>query len=258
MMVEGNDLSDPQGGFYDILTNEQYGPRLNLCPRERFYYEISPGVCSGFLIGPQRLATAGHCVPDENYCKNWFWVFGYAISNEKDGPPMRLSPDQVYSCAKIVKTVQDDKGNDFAIIDLDRPVKGRKPLKLNLSDKVDAKAELVLIGNPEGMPTKIAAGGRIMSSDDISITAAINSYTGNSGSAVFNAKTWQVEGILIAGETDYVDDTRYNCRVSKICKKDDDCQGESIVKSSVIKEFVPRKIEAERDKKNSAAASSAI
>ena len=51
-------------------------------------------------------------------------------------------------------------------------------------------------------------------------SANLDTYGGNSGSAVFNANTGVVEGILVRGATDYVSDpSQGGCRVSNILGK---------------------------------------
>ncbi len=61
--------------------------------------------------------------------------------------------------------------------------------------------------------------------------ANLDTYGGNSGSAVFNAKTGVIEGILMRGENDYV--YKNGCRVSNVCASDA-CRGEDVTKLSSI------------------------
>ena len=44
--------------------------------------------------------------------------------------------------------------------------------------------------------------------------ANLDTFSGNSGSPVFNKRTKRVEGILIAGETDYTFDMNQGCNVT--------------------------------------------
>ena len=66
--------------------------------------------------------------------------------------------------------------------------------------------------------------------------ANLDTYGGNSGSAVFNAKTGVIEGILVRGENDYV--YKGNCRVSNVCASDG-CRGEDVTKLSAITATIP-------------------
>ncbi len=73
---------------------------------------------------------------------------------------------------------------------------------------------LVVIGRPSGLPTKVADGAQVRSVNDVFLVANLDTYGGNSGSAVFNAVTGVVEGILVRGDTDYVYNAQLGCRVS--------------------------------------------
>jgi V8-like Glu-specific endopeptidase len=98
-----------------------------------------------------------------------------------------------------------DNYNDFAIIKLDRKVAGREPLKFRTAGKIADATKLLVIGNPTGLPTKISDGGKVLinSQSNVFVTN-LDTFQGNSGSAVFDSTTGQVEGILIQGKTDYV------------------------------------------------------
>src|SRR5690606_7912461 len=98
----------------------------NLCSDQRFAAQVTPGSCSGFLVGPDVLVTAGHCVSNQKKCEDKFWVFGFTREEAAD---LTLSGENVYKCSQVLYQVlnQGDK-NDYAVIKLDRPVEGREPL----------------------------------------------------------------------------------------------------------------------------------
>jgi len=56
-------------------------------------------------------------------------------------------------------------------------------------------------------------------------TADLDTYGGNSGSPVFNARTHEVDGILVRGEMDF--EFHSGCQKSKRCGKND-CRGEEV------------------------------
>jgi hypothetical protein len=66
--------------------------------------------------------------------------------------------------------------------------------------------------------------------------ANLDTYGGNSGSAVFNAATGLVEGILVRGEQDYVQ--KGDCRVSNVCPADG-CRGEDVTKIAAVADKIP-------------------
>lgn len=57
--------------------------------------------------------------------------------------------------------------------------------------------------------------------------ANLDSFGGNSGSAVFNVTTEEVEGILVRGEADYKKKPGSSCGTPFKCK-DDACRGEDV------------------------------
>jgi hypothetical protein len=195
-------------GFFDLqdLTTLERGQ--NVCPSESFSQQPLGAMCSGFLVGPDTLVTAGHCYKTfstpEDVCKRFGWVFEYDMKSSSSDPTKSIPLDNVYLCKKIV-IAELSESNDFAIIKLDRKVVGRKPLKFRTSGKVSDSAELVVIGHPSGLPTKISDGGKVTrNTNPTNFSTTLDTFQGNSGSAVFDAKTGMIEGILIQGKTDYV------------------------------------------------------
>ena len=64
---------------------------------------------------------------------------------------------------------------------------------------------LCLIGHPWGLPTKVSHTAEVLKNDGLTwFMANLDSFEGNSGSAVFNELTGEVEGILVRGKPDAV------------------------------------------------------
>mgnify|MGYP000991441954 CR=1 FL=1 len=55
--------------------------KRGVCTSERFYAQPTSANCSGFLVGKNKLVTAGHCVKTKKDCKENYWVFGYKMNN---------------------------------------------------------------------------------------------------------------------------------------------------------------------------------
>lgn len=226
---------DEESGIASIQTRS-YSQSYNLCEDEPFYDQETAAFCSGSLVGPDLIMTAGHCVTSQSSCETMKFVFGFAITEEGKNPNSVPSGD-VYGCSKLLGRAQHNGGADWAIIQLDRTVTGHAPLKLNRSGNIPNGTPLIVIGHPAGLPTKVAGGAYVRSQgSEGHFVANLDTYGGNSGSAVFNAVTGRVEGILVRGERDYI--YRGNCRVSNVCA-DDGCRGEDVTRVSAVYDLVP-------------------
>ncbi len=198
-----------------------------ICAKERFSNQVSVANCSGFLVAPNILVTAGHCIKTDSDCSAFNWVFDYKVENAQQGA-IQVSPTSVYSCKKIISRKLDQTNkDDFAVIELDRKVLDRSPLAFRRKGKISKGSSVAVIGHPTGLPTKIADSAKVRSHADKYFVANLDTYGGNSGSAVFNTKTSEVEGVLVRGENDYIYNSTLGCQVSKICKTNG-CRGEEV------------------------------
>ena len=116
------------------------------------------------------------------------------------------------------------------------PHPGASPLPLRKNGKIEDKDLVILMGHPMGLPLKIDLGpngqGNTVrqNSHHLHFVANLDSYAGNSGSPVLNARTGLVEGILIGGEQeDFLLDTKNGCYQSKHCPLDA-CRGEAVLR----------------------------
>jgi V8-like Glu-specific endopeptidase len=176
------------------------------------------------LVSPDTVVTAGHCARTQESCVTTSFVFGFKLT-EPGLQPHAVPSDHVYSCQTLVHSVSLLTGEDFAVIKLDRPVTVADPLPLRLTGVISPGAGLRVVGHPSGLPVKIAGGAVVREVKDQYLVANLDTYGGNSGSAVFNEESGEVEGILVRGEMDY--ETQGNCRVSKRCASSG-CRGEDV------------------------------
>ena len=183
--------------------------------------------CSGFLVSRNLIVTAGHCVQSLKDCTDSKWVFDFKVDPAKP-ETIEVPTSAVYSCKRIIERVLDEvTKNDYALIQLDRYVSDRKPLQYRSSGIISIGEDVVVIGHPDGLPTKIADGAMVRSLGPVFFVADLDSFGGNSGSAVVNHKTGEVEGILVRGEKDYVLDSSRGCWVPKRCEAKT-CSGEDV------------------------------
>lgn len=186
---------------------------MNVCENENFVDQPSAAMCSGFLVGPDLLVTAGHCINSVEDCSKVSWVFDYAVNEQTGRADVLVNKSKVYKCKEVLDAKLDVRNGmlDFSLIKLDRVVNGRAPLKYRVADKVAMNTDVFVIGHPSGLPSKYAGGASVLeNSDPHFFQSNLDTFGGNSGSAVFNAETNEVEGILVRGAKDYV--TNNGCR----------------------------------------------
>lgn len=224
-MILGTNLKGVNG---DIRISARTLQARGICAKERFSKQISAANCSGFLVGEKTLVTAGHCIRSEADCAKFKWVFDFKVEHSEQAE-VTVPASSVYTCKRIIaRSLDSISKDDYAVLELNRKVSDRRPLSFRRSGKVSVGESLVVIGHPTGLPTKIADGAKIRSLAGKYFVANLDTYGGNSGSAVFNTRTSEVEGILVRGENDYVYDSAAGCQVSNRCP-DTGCRGEDVV-----------------------------
>ncbi len=231
-LIQTKSLSKIENDFVKARTTE-FGASFDLCADEMFYEQPTAAFCSGFLVGEDLIATAGHCIRSTD-CKKTAFVFGFKMENT--GSVLdTFPPDEVYNCKEVVAR-ELTNNQDYALVRLDRPVRGHRVLNLQ-QNPVEPGDALFVVGHPSGLPTKVADGATVRSQNSGYFKANTDTYGGNSGSAVFNARTNEVVGILVRGETDFIYDGNKNCYRSKKCATDA-CGGEDVTHISYISEAI--------------------
>ncbi|HEX4924781.1 MAG TPA: serine protease [Bdellovibrionales bacterium] len=203
----------------------------NLCPSERFSNQISAASCTGALVAPNIVLTAGHCFKKVADCKDMVVGFDYLLP-QPNVMPGALPRKNVFACKRILARENKENGLDYAFIELDRLVHDRPYFQFDLSDKFNPGDPLFIIGHPMGIPAKFAHG-MVVEPDEILVQTDLDTYEGNSGSPVFNARTGLIVGVLVEGEEDFVDNG--SCKVSKVCNSNN-CTGEYVTRIANILE----------------------
>jgi V8-like Glu-specific endopeptidase len=218
------------GGTFEIKAGTMES-EMRVCPSEPYAQQPAAAMCSGSLVGPDLIATAGHCVTPSD-CSKYAFVFGYRMNNSSSAN-MSVAGSDVYSCKEIVAR-EYTNNQDYALVRLDRAVIGHRVLPI---DKNPAQSgdEVFVVGHPSGLPTKVTLGGKVRSQQNGYFVTNLDTYGGNSGSAVFSAASNEMVGILVRGEADFVNgrENGKTCRVSNVCKEDG-CRGEDVTNISYI------------------------
>ncbi len=197
------------------------------CDEEPFGNQETAAFCSGFLIAPNLVATAGHCITGNFDMESTYFVFGFDMESPTR-EVTQFSMDQVYRPVAMVTHALDffADGRDFGVFLLDRPVEmsGVVPFDIRTEGKVADGIPVGVIGHPNGLPTKVvfSEATRVQENDHpYYFTANTDALGGNSGSPVIDAATGLVEGILVRG-SDFIDHyvIQGDCFVSNVIPDD--------------------------------------
>lgn len=245
-LISNSDLTDNGNGTFTISLSAYQVGGLSPCVGEAFATQPTAAFCTGFMVGDDLIATAGHCVSDEADLATFSFVFGFDMLNAST-PVTTVSDSQVYSGVDLLS--HDPGGvTDHALVRVDRDITapGASPLAVRESGIIGNNAQVGVIGHPSGLPKKIAFGANTTVRDN-SIAdyfmANLDTYGGNSGSPVFNQSTGEVEGILVRGAADFVNGG--GCFASNMLL---DAQGaEDVTRIGVIVPFLDLSSDQDQD-----------
>ncbi len=221
-----SNVSVNDSGTLDLLPDSL----SNLCSTEVFYREPSLSyACSGFLVAPDLIVTAGHCMVNtgesrnetDKYCAVYSWLFDFNETTAGDVAIANISSDRRYNCKQVIYAVVDGKApfRDYALVQLDRPVLDRQPVPI-ATRPVRRGDEVAMVGYPFGTPAKSADGAKVILNQRRrqSFITDLDAFSGNSGSLVVNSRAEAI-GILISGApiTPWVTHSKRQCDVINRC-----------------------------------------
>jgi len=169
------------------------------CRPSGFLNDVLWSNCSGVLVSEDLVLTAAHCANQTN-CADLTFAFDF-LSNQ-DVEKIQRDDRKQYKCKQIVYSrYSQDKSTpfDLALVQLDRRVLDRKPVKLQ-STELRVGEKVFALGHPLGSPLKIQEGfvpttwSNKTSHQKISMAA----HAGLSGSGVYNKKG-EILGLLVRG-----------------------------------------------------------
>lgn len=228
----------PEGGF-SLMAGAYVRFGVPACDGEPFGDQPTGPYCTGFMVGPDLIATAGHCTLNSVY-----FVFGFTMA-DAETPNLRFNANQVYQMVEVVSSAPSG-ASDHALVRVDRPITapGARPFTIRREGAIGVGERVGVIGHPAGLPLKIAFGAQTMvrnSTPETFFVANLDTYGGNSGSPVINADTGILEGILVRGDTDYVN--RGACFVS-YQNTDTSGRGEDATRITLVRDFIPENVGA--------------
>lgn len=210
-----------------IVGNKVYAPSL----RQQLskYYGISKfdanvkfldqpvaASCTGFLIAPDILVTAGHCIETMEKAKDYVWVFDYTGNNDYSSSTgfLTIDPNDVYEVSEVIDAynyngkVTKASGEvvsqslDYSFLKLNRQ-SDRKPYRFRTGGTVNMWASMYTIGCPTGLPLKLTDNAYVVENEkDEWFKTNIDGFPGNSGGPVFDANGF-IEGIHVRGSRTY-------------------------------------------------------
>ena len=208
-----------------------------LCASEPFGQQPCGAYCSGFLVAPDVVATAGHCArPEEFAVADIRFIFGFRV--DEDGNVPTVFPNsEIYRGVELIDYRYTAAGTDWALVRLDRPVPNHPVVAIRRDGRIPDHEALHVIGHPCGLPAKYADKAQVRTNANPAFFLAnLDTYGGNSGSPVFNSHDHTVEGILVRGDNDFV--SQGHCNVSNVCPAAG-CSGESVVRTTEFAGLIP-------------------
>lgn len=180
-----------------------------VCPDERFAnHPIMRNDCSGILVGSKKLLIPGNCIT-EHYCSNdlFYFMFNYHLESSNPLDVMRRKKN-FYKCEKVLSRVFDrNTAMSYAVIELDKVVQDITPVKISATETIGTSEELISMGHPAGMPLKIANQAFIADENKDHFIVSSDIAGSSKGAGIFNARTYELEGMLIGGSKNYTNST---------------------------------------------------
>jgi hypothetical protein len=198
------------------LHHLHYGAANSLCPDEPFWCQ--PSVVerqgeyvgafgySGYLLSPRHILTCWHGWEHFSHDKQ-VAIFGYQAGSPCDNPTL-LPARWVYPLKLYPRATAPNRGNggpgvgDWVVLELERAVDHMPLRKMPVISAAEPGRPVYTLGFPCGLPLKLADGATVLSANSTELWCDLDTFTGNSGSPVFDAITHALLGIVVQGQKD--------------------------------------------------------
>lgn len=211
----------------DLVGNKLYAPTLrkNLSQyygvnkfheNVKFLNQPIAAYCTGFLIAPDILVTAGHCIENMEQANEYVWLFDYTTNNNYNSSTgyMTVDPKNIYEVKEVMDAwlysgnVRTNSGDeyyadyDYSFLKLNRESE-RSPYRFRTGGEVKLFTNMYTIGCPTGLPLKLTDNAYVIDTDNKEwFKTNIDGFPGNSGGPVFDALGY-IEGIHVRGSRTY-------------------------------------------------------
>lgn len=198
------------------LNHLHYGTANSLCPGEPFWCQ--PSVVerhgeyvgafgySGYLLSPRHILTCWHGWEHFSH-DTQVAIFDYQARSPCDNPtqlPGRcVYPLKLYPWATAASGGNGGPGaGDWVVLELEHAVDHMPAGKMPMIAAAVPGRPVYTLGFPSGLPLKLADGATILSADSAALRCDLDTFTGNSGSPVFDAINHSLLGIVVQGQKD--------------------------------------------------------
>lgn len=226
-IIMANRLLETGNGKWQVDTSLKVGVSYGLCEDQAYWSQPSACYCTAFLVAPGIVATAAHCLEGVQL-SDIRLIAGFELASKSGIVDYAIAADDIY---EPVELMNDAAGQnlDFVFLRLKENAAFQKILPLATAAAHPADS-VYAIGFPSGLPMKVAGIGPVTQTEGgVYFYSDIDTYEGNSGSPVFNARTHEVVGILIEGEQDF--ERQGNCSRAKPCFGSN-CKGEKAISAT--------------------------
>lgn len=249
-----------ENGIGVDLIFPSIGKEYYLCPGEKFEKQPTTMIsCTGFLVAPNLLMTAGHCLVNVGMaqnevtpmCEGFKWLFDYKFSHAGEEILKGVSKEKMATCKNVIYAIHDGEGNarqDWALIELDRSYPDRFVFN-QFAKNIKKGMGSSILGFPSGLPLKYSRGAFILKENHEAqyFEANLDAVGGNSGSPVFNNRN-ELQGILVRGNVDFITDKTKNCDRWNRCSTngkqcDDGAQEQDYSSGMHVQKITPEIIE---------------